>query len=61
MKNITNKLSFMLVTHTSHFDIRFGRYGALKICFSSVQVTDRLDYGVWSGFWATTWVRLSRV
>jgi hypothetical protein len=42
-KNITNELNFLLVTHLTHFDIRFGRYGALKICFSSGQITDRLD------------------
>jgi hypothetical protein len=29
MKNFTNKLSFLLVTHTTHFDRRFGRYGIL--------------------------------
>jgi hypothetical protein len=42
-KNITNELRFLLVTHTTHFDIRFGRYDALKFCFSSGQVMDRLD------------------
>jgi hypothetical protein len=34
-KNVTNKLSFLLVTHMTRFDIRFDRYGALKICFNS--------------------------
>jgi hypothetical protein len=34
MKNVTNKLIFLLVTHTTRFDIRFGRYGILKSCFS---------------------------
>jgi hypothetical protein len=42
-KNIANELSFLLVTHTNCFAIWFGRYGALKICFSSGQVKDRLD------------------
>jgi hypothetical protein len=43
MKNVTNELSFLLVTHTTRFNIRFGRYGVLKSCFSSGQVMDRLD------------------
>jgi hypothetical protein len=43
MKNVANKLSFPLVTHTTHFDIRFGRYGILMSCFSSRHVMDRLD------------------
>jgi hypothetical protein len=30
MKNVTNKHSLLLVTHTSYFDTRFGRYGFLK-------------------------------
>jgi hypothetical protein len=51
MKNVTNDLSFLLVTHTTHFDIWFGRYGTLNSCFSSA----------WSGFWATKWVKLARV
>jgi hypothetical protein len=43
MKNVANELSFLLVTHTTRFNIRFGRYGVLKSCFSSGQVMDRLD------------------
>jgi hypothetical protein len=43
MKNVTNKLSFLLVAHITHFDIRFGRYCILKSYFSSGQVMDRLD------------------
>jgi hypothetical protein len=43
MKNVTNELSFLLVTHTIHFDMRFGSYGILNSCFSSRQVIDRLD------------------
>jgi hypothetical protein len=44
MKNVTNELSFPLVTHTTHFGIRFGRYGNLKLCFSSGHAMDRLKY-----------------
>jgi hypothetical protein len=40
-KNVTNKLRFLLVTHTTCFDIRFGRYGILKSGFSSGQILDR--------------------
>jgi hypothetical protein len=43
-KNVANELSFPLVTHMTHFDIRFGRYSILKSCFSSGHVMDRLDY-----------------
>jgi hypothetical protein len=28
-KTVTNELSFPLVTHMTHFDKRFGRYGSL--------------------------------
>jgi hypothetical protein len=42
-KNVTDKLSFPLVTHTTHFDKWFGRYGILKSCFSSRHDLDRLD------------------
>jgi hypothetical protein len=35
MKIVANKLSFLLVTHTTYFDIRFGRYEILKTCSSS--------------------------
>jgi hypothetical protein len=41
-KNVTNELSFPLVTHTTHFSIRFGCYGNLKPCFTSRHVMDRL-------------------
>jgi hypothetical protein len=40
-KNVTNKLRFLLVTHATCFDIRFGRYGILKSGFSSGQILDR--------------------
>jgi hypothetical protein len=42
-KNVANELSFPLVSHMTHFDIRFSRYGILKSCFSSRHVMDRLD------------------
>jgi hypothetical protein len=42
-KNVANELSFLLLTHTTHFDIRFGRYEILNICFSSEHVQDRPD------------------
>jgi hypothetical protein len=35
IKNVAKELSFPLVTHTTHFDIRLGRYGILKSCISS--------------------------
>jgi hypothetical protein len=41
--NVANELSFPLVTHTTHFDIRFGRYDILNSCFSSGHIMDRLD------------------
>jgi hypothetical protein len=44
MKNVTNELSFPVVTNKTHFGIRFGRYGNLKLCFSSGHVMDRLKY-----------------
>jgi hypothetical protein len=42
MKNVTNELSFLLVTNTTRFDIRFGCYVALNFCFSPGHVVDRL-------------------
>jgi hypothetical protein len=42
-KNVANEHSFPLVTHTTHFGIRFGRYGIWKYCSSSGQAKDRLD------------------
>jgi hypothetical protein len=41
-KNVVNELSFLLVTHTTHFDIRFGRYGFLKPSYSVELIPDRL-------------------
>jgi hypothetical protein len=42
-KNVANELSFRLVTHMTHFNIRFGRFGILKSCFCSRHDLDRLD------------------
>jgi hypothetical protein len=41
-KNVTNELIFLLVTHMTCFDIRFGRYGYLKSGFSARQILDSL-------------------
>jgi hypothetical protein len=43
IKDAVNEHSLTSVTHMTRFDIRFGRYGALKICFNSGQVMNRLD------------------
>jgi hypothetical protein len=42
MKNVINKLSFLPVTHTTCFDIRFDPYEFLKSDFHTDQVPDRL-------------------
>jgi hypothetical protein len=44
MKNVANELSFLLVTHTTCFDIRFGHYGILKSGSISGQILDRLGH-----------------
>jgi hypothetical protein len=59
-KNVANELSFQLVTHTTHFDIRFGCYGLLKSCFSFGHVIDWIAV-VRLGVSATRWMRLARV
>jgi hypothetical protein len=41
-KNVVNELSVLLVTHTTYFDIQFGRYSILKSDFSSGQILDSL-------------------
>jgi hypothetical protein len=46
MKNVANKLSFLLVTHTTCFDLRFGRYGFLKSGFSIKHILDCLGIQV---------------
>jgi hypothetical protein len=42
MKNVANKFSFLLVTHMTHFDLRYGRYGFLKSGYSADLILDRL-------------------
>jgi hypothetical protein len=46
LKNVPNKISFPLVTHMTCFDIRFCRYGILKLGSSSGQILDRLGIQV---------------
>jgi hypothetical protein len=40
MKNVVNELSFLLVTHTTCFDIRFSCNRILKSGFSAEQILD---------------------
>jgi hypothetical protein len=42
-KNAVNKHSFLLVTHTTCFDIRFGSNGLLMSGYSAGQILDRLN------------------
>jgi hypothetical protein len=42
MKDVTSELSFLLVTHTTCFDIRFARYRFLNSGFSARQILDSL-------------------
>jgi hypothetical protein len=46
MKNVVDKLIFLLVTHMTCFDTRFGRYRFLKSDFSAGQILDRLGIQV---------------
>jgi hypothetical protein len=41
-KNVSDELSSWLVTHTTRFDIRFGRYGFLKSGYGAELIPDRL-------------------
>jgi hypothetical protein len=41
-KDVTNKLSFLLVIHMTCFDIRFGRYRFFYSGFSARQLLDSL-------------------
>jgi hypothetical protein len=61
MKNVVNELSFPLVTHTTHFNIRFGCYDILKSCFSSGYTMDILDCRCSVQFLTTRWVGVARV
>jgi hypothetical protein len=42
MKDVTNKPSFLLVTHMTSFDIQLGRYEFLKSNFVAEQILDTL-------------------
>jgi hypothetical protein len=42
MKNVTNELSFLLVTHMTCFDIHFYHYRFLNSDFSARQILDSL-------------------
>jgi hypothetical protein len=46
MKNVANELSFLLVTHITCLDMRFGCYGILMSCFSAGQILDGLGIPV---------------
>jgi hypothetical protein len=45
-KNVSNEVIFLLVTHTTCFNIRFGRYGILISGSSSGQILDGLGIHV---------------
>jgi hypothetical protein len=45
-KNVINELRFLLVMHTTCFDIRFGRYEFLKSGFNAGQILDKLGIPV---------------
>jgi hypothetical protein len=40
--DVSNELRFLLITHTTCFDIRFGCYRFLKSGFSARQILDSL-------------------
>jgi hypothetical protein len=61
MKNVTNDLSFLLVTHMTHFNKRFSCYGILKSCSSSEHVKDRSNCIRSVRFLATRSLRLAWV
>jgi hypothetical protein len=42
MKDVINELIFLLVTHTTYFDIRFDRYDFLNKGFTAGQFLDKL-------------------
>jgi hypothetical protein len=41
-KDVFNGIRFLVVTHTTYFDIRFHRYKFLKSGFDAGQILDRL-------------------
>jgi hypothetical protein len=45
-KNVINKLRFLLVTHSTYFDTRFGCYRFLKSGYRAGQILGRLDIPV---------------
>jgi hypothetical protein len=60
MKNVIHKHSFPLVTHTSNFDTRFGRYRLLKSGWG-----DELFWTDWTSKWNPSsrgpkWVNLGK-
>jgi hypothetical protein len=54
-KIVFKELSFLVLTHTTYFDIRFGRYRFLKSGFT---VGHTRCTGAWSGFWAKRCAKL---
>jgi hypothetical protein len=44
--NVANELIFLLVTHTTSFDIQINRYECLKSGFAAEQILDRLTIQV---------------
>jgi hypothetical protein len=60
-KSVANELNFPLVTHTTHFDKQFGRYGILKLYYSSGHDLKRLDCRWSVRFLRCKMVRLARV
>jgi hypothetical protein len=45
-KDVTNEPRFLLVTHTTSFDIQINRYEFLKSDFTAEQILDRLTIQV---------------
>jgi hypothetical protein len=41
-KDVVNEPSFLLVTHTTNFNIQINRYEFLKSVFAAEQILDRL-------------------
>jgi hypothetical protein len=46
MKDVANELRFLLVTHTTCFNIRFGRYGFSQSDFRAREILDSLGIQV---------------
>jgi hypothetical protein len=42
-RNTVKEHNFLLVTHMTYFDTRFGRYWLLKSGYDADQILDRLD------------------